>query len=57
MFGASAAQGFLWRRATTGNWSAVTPPSTLSVKQAWYDWFLGVAPDNPGQIYLGEIDM
>jgi hypothetical protein len=35
----------------------VTPPSTLNVKQAWYDWFLGVAADNPGQIYLGEIHM
>jgi photosystem II stability/assembly factor-like uncharacterized protein len=29
----------------------------VSTGQAWYDWFLGVSPDNPGQIYCGAIEV
>lgn len=47
--------GYLWQRGTTGTWSAITPPAALSTGQSWYDWFLVVSPDNPNQIYLGEI--
>jgi photosystem II stability/assembly factor-like uncharacterized protein len=53
---------YLWRRPTAaGDFTAATPPMTppvvLTTGQAWYDWFLGVSPDNPNQIYLGAIDV
>ena len=54
-YGASGATAFIWRRAG-GVWSAVTPPAGLATGQAWYDWFLAIAPDNDGQIYLGAIE-
>jgi hypothetical protein len=48
---------YLWRRAAAGGaFVAVTPPPTLVTTQSWYDWFLAVAPDNAGEIYLGAID-
>ncbi len=46
----------LWRRSAAGNWSSIGAPAGLATEQAWYDWFLGVSPDNPGQIYLGAIN-
>ena len=47
---------YLWRRATAGGaFAQVTPPDNLITSQDWYDWFLAVAPDNAGQIYLGAI--
>ena len=55
VFGASGSNKFLWRRAGS-RWVAVTPPSGLSTGQAWYDWFLGVSPDNSNQVYLGAIN-
>ena len=45
---------YLWRRAG-GTWTAHTVPPGVSTAQSWYDWFLGVAPDNPDQIYCGAI--
>ncbi|MER6784304.1 hypothetical protein ABT330_06630 [Streptomyces sp. NPDC000658] len=45
----------LWRRAG-GAWTALTPPPSVDVGQAWYDWFLAVAPDRADQVYLGAID-
>jgi len=57
-FGASGTAGFLWRRATAGGaWTAVTPPAGLSTGQAWYDWFLGVAPNNGNRIYVAGIEV
>ncbi len=48
----------LWRRATFGGpFTAITPPTDLETGQAWYDWFLGVAPNNPNLIYLGAINV
>ena len=47
---------YLWRRSSTGAWSTITVPSGLRTGQAWYDWFLGVSPDNAGQVYLGAIN-
>jgi hypothetical protein len=48
---------YLWRRTTaTGAYSAFAPPASLTTTQDWYDWFLAVAPDNAGQIYVGAID-
>ena len=55
-WGASGGQAYLWRRSG-GTWTAVTLPAGVSVGQAWYDWYVAVSPDNPGQIYLGEISL
>jgi hypothetical protein len=57
-FGASGATAFLWRRATAGGaWTAVAPPAGLATGQAWYDWFLGVAPNNGNRIYVAGIEV
>jgi ligand-binding sensor domain-containing protein len=55
-YGASGASCLIYRRSAAGGWSAVTPPAGLSTGQAWYDWFLGISPDNDSQIYLGAIE-
>lgn len=55
-WGASGANAYLWRRSA-GTWAAVSLPAGVSVKQAWYDWYVAVSPDNSGQIYLGEINL
>jgi photosystem II stability/assembly factor-like uncharacterized protein len=55
-FGASGGRAFLYKRNEAGNWRSISPPTGLDVGQAWYDWFLAVAPDNPAQIYLGAIE-
>jgi photosystem II stability/assembly factor-like uncharacterized protein len=47
---------YLWRRRPSGSWTKVTPPAGVATKQAWYDWFLAVAPDRDGQVYLGAIE-
>ncbi|MEO7271484.1 MAG: hypothetical protein ABI211_05705 [Vicinamibacterales bacterium] len=55
-WGAAGTTGFLWRRAA-GAWTAVASlPPGLSTGQAWYDWYLAVAPDRDSQIYLGAIE-
>src|SRR5690349_5144344 len=46
----------LWRRAG-GNWTAVAPPPDAAANQAWYDWYVAVAPDADTQVYLGAIDV
>jgi len=55
-WGASGGQAYLWQRSG-GAWTAITPPAGYSVGQAWYDWYVAVSPDNPRQIYLGEISI
>lgn len=56
VFGAGAGSGFLWRRNSAGGgFSAIPVPPGLNINQAWYDWFLAVAPNNPDVVYLGEI--
>ena len=55
VFGAAGNAAHLWRRSgTPGTKSAV--PSSLSVNQAWYDWYVAATPDNNDQVYLGAID-
>ncbi len=54
-WGAWGLTAYLWRRAA-GTWAAVAPPPGVDTKQAWYDWFLAVSPDDDSQIYLGAID-
>jgi hypothetical protein len=55
VFGARGATAYLWR-GSSGAYAAFTPPGGLSTGQAWYDWFLAVAPDRDTQIYVGAID-
>ncbi|HEX2093630.1 MAG TPA: hypothetical protein VHG28_14585 [Longimicrobiaceae bacterium] len=47
---------YLWRRAG-GAWTSQAPPPGVSTGQAWYDWFLAVAPDRDGQVYCGAIEV
>ena len=58
-FGAlSGDVGKLWRRGSfSGAFVSVNLPPDLAVKQAWYDWFLTVAPNNPDVVYLGAINV
>jgi hypothetical protein len=56
-WGASTAGGgFLWRRAG-GTWTSIGIPPGVSVGQAWYDWYVAVAPDQATQVYCGAIDI
>jgi photosystem II stability/assembly factor-like uncharacterized protein len=54
-FGAADGAAYLWRRAGT-TWTKITVPSTLNVKQAWYDWYVAATPDDKDQVYIGAID-
>jgi photosystem II stability/assembly factor-like uncharacterized protein len=53
-FGASGGTAYLWRRSG-GAWTSVTLPA-IGTNQAWYDWFVGPAPDTDRRVYLGAID-
>jgi hypothetical protein len=55
-FGALGATAYLYQRTAAGAWVSIATPAGLSTGQAWYDWFLGVSPDNHLQIYLGAIE-
>src|SRR6185503_2192423 len=48
---------YLWRRNVLGGAfvSQATPPD-VQTGQAWYDWFAGVAPNNPNVVYVGAIN-
>jgi hypothetical protein len=56
VWGARGNTAYLWRRAG-GAWAAVATPPGVSTGQAWYDWFLAVAPDRDSQIYCGAIEV
>ncbi|HYJ89140.1 MAG TPA: hypothetical protein VEW46_23940 [Pyrinomonadaceae bacterium] len=48
----------LWRRNVFGGpFTPATPPPDVQTSQAWYDWFLGVAPNNPDVLYVGAINV
>ncbi|MFF1870149.1 hypothetical protein [Kitasatospora herbaricolor] len=53
---ASGSTAYLARRAG-GTWTSVGAPTGVKVGQAWYDWFVAVAPDNAGQVYCGAISV
>jgi len=55
-WGSDGTAAYLWARSAAGAWSIIAPPPGVNISQAWYDWFLAVAPDNPSQVYLGAID-
>jgi photosystem II stability/assembly factor-like uncharacterized protein len=46
----------LWRRSQS-SWTTQAVPPDAAIGQAWYDWFLAVAPDRDGQVYCGAIDV
>lgn len=55
-FGASGGAAYLYRRNSSGTWERISTPSDLATGQAWYDWFVGAAPDRTDQVYLGAIN-
>jgi hypothetical protein len=55
-WGADGTTAHLWRRAG-GTWTAVAAPPGVSTTQAWYDWFVAVAPDLDTQVYCGAIEV
>ena len=57
VWGATSSAAFLYQRSADGAWQAVTPPPGLRFNQAWYDWYVKVAPDRENQLYLGAIDI
>ncbi len=57
VFAVTGGTGRIWRRAATNTpFTAVPIPGDLDVGQAWYDWFAGVAPNNPDVVYIGAIN-
>jgi photosystem II stability/assembly factor-like uncharacterized protein len=49
---------YLWRRAVFGGaFASATTPPDVQTGQAWYDWFAGVAPNNPNVLYVGGINV
>lgn len=55
-WGASGSKAYLWRRSGT-TWTSVSTPPGVNVGQAWYDWFLAIAPDRENEIYCGAIEV
>lgn len=47
---------YLWRRAGN-NWTLQATVPGVSTGQSWYDWFVGVSPDNANQVYCGAISV
>ena len=48
----------LWRRASAGGPFVAQPvPAGMKTSQAWYDWCLGVAPDDSDFLMWGAIDL
>lgn len=51
-------QPVLWRRASFGGaFTSLNTPPGIKVGQAWYDWCLAVAPDDPDLVLWGAIDL
>lgn len=49
---------YLWRRSVAGgSFAAFEGPEDLQTGQAWYDWFAGVAPNNPDVLYVAGINV
>jgi hypothetical protein len=56
-FGAVGGVVRIWRRNAAGTWAAIASPPGLNTSQAWYDWFLGVAPNTDARIYVAGIEV
>ena len=51
-------RAMLWRRASLGGaFTALEAPSSIDTGQAWYDWCLSVAFDDPDLVFWGAIDL
>ena len=56
--GCVGSTAMLWRRATaSGAFQSQNVPSGMKTSQAWYDWCLAVAPDDPDFVMWGAIDL
>jgi len=56
--GCAGRRGFLWRRGAGGAaFGAEAVPAGMDLSQGWYDWCLGVAPDDANIVYWGAIDL
>lgn len=48
----------LWRRTTAGgHFAQEGVPANMDTSQAWYDWCFAVAPDDPGIVLWGAIEL
>ena len=67
VFAADGGAAWLWRRDRAGGdfsrvqLPSLDPPGSGStgngIAQAWYDWCLSVAPDDPSTVFVGAIDV
>lgn len=55
VWGARGSTVYFFRRAG-GAWAAQALPPGASTGQAWYDWYLAVAPDLDNQVYCAGIE-
>ncbi|MGZ5234746.1 MAG: WD40/YVTN/BNR-like repeat-containing protein [Caldimonas sp.] len=56
--GCVGAAPMLWRRAAAGAaFQTQNVPAGMKTSQAWYDWCLGVAPDDADFVLWGAIDL
>ncbi len=53
LWGASGDAPYLARRSGS-TWTRITN-APADVNQAWYDWFVGVAPDDASMVFLGAV--
>ncbi|MCU0919924.1 MAG: hypothetical protein MUF16_06255 [Burkholderiaceae bacterium] len=56
--GCVGSKPMLWRRASAGGaFQSQNTPVGMATSQAWYDWCLGVAPDDADFVMWGAIDL
>jgi photosystem II stability/assembly factor-like uncharacterized protein len=55
VFGATGSRPHLWRREAT-TWTKIPDLPAINIKQADYDWYVAVPPDDPDRVVLGAID-
>jgi photosystem II stability/assembly factor-like uncharacterized protein len=56
--GCAGKRARLWRRGSAGGpFAAESTPENMDLTQAWYDWCLGIAPDDPDTVLWGAIDL
>lgn len=49
---------YLWRRSTAaGSFATIKRPPLSRTSQAWYDWYLAVAPNDPNVVYVSDLEL
>jgi photosystem II stability/assembly factor-like uncharacterized protein len=48
---------YLWRRSSSAGRFVAQELPEIDTDQAWYDWCLSVAPDDPDTVYAGAIEL